>query len=716
MDFIKKWEHYFRCDYGYLANVLGTGCNSDDDPDHDCIRNIPNCDNCPDKDNPDQKDTDGDGIGDVCDNCATLPNSDQKDTDGDKIGDVCDNCPAKYNPDQKDSDSDGVGDVCDNCYLVFNSDQKDSDNDGTGDVCDNCPYIANGAQKDLDNDGLGDECDDDKDGDGIKNENDNCPMISNPDQQDTDSDGKGDVCDDDMDNDGITNNMDNCVYIPNTEQADTDNDNIGDACDDDIDGDGVNNEFDNCPYISNPDQKDYDEDGLGDECDDDFDGDGVKNEFDNCPYMKNPNQKNVVCLGDSDGDGLPDDYEEMIGTDPNDPDTDNDGLSDSDEFRFGGNPLNWDTNGDCVSDLDEVLKGEGCSIQGSRIFLPKNWGKINLENKCEFNPYLEPVVVSEQCKGKVVNEIESTKKLKKNSVWMIWAKVLRIMANKDHICSEEYELQRKDLLKFITMVRIVSDDDGENVSDIIVHPVNSGGDLTLAIESPRSITYSGPSIVCEDDSNTCMTNYSIFYGYNRESFAISGENINMVFTKDVNKKWRINLGVVTGHDSSKMCDLWSLNGTNPCNGTSSSGYCSESDIESYDFYVLSDEETTCNDGYKCDKVHNIYGNVSGSYYIFENINIPVSTIKEGIDFFVNGEYKYIEEGVGEYARIDLHFEPVEILEPKEEGKFVYSNDQSPVLSIDVKTNINDESVKQDTDEYVRWLIDPIGDSYTTPPI
>jgi opacity protein-like surface antigen len=37
----------------------------------------------------------------------------QIDTDNDGIADNIDNCPQKYNPDQKDSNGDGIGDVCD---------------------------------------------------------------------------------------------------------------------------------------------------------------------------------------------------------------------------------------------------------------------------------------------------------------------------------------------------------------------------------------------------------------------------------------------------------------------------------------------------------------------------------------------------------------------------------------------------------------------------
>lgn len=58
---------------------------------------------------------------------------------------------------------------------------------------------------------------------------------------------------------------------------------------------------------------------------------------------------------DSDEDGLPDEVEKVLGTDPEIPDTDEDELSDYYEAAHGLNPLNPDTNNDGVSDYNEIL-------------------------------------------------------------------------------------------------------------------------------------------------------------------------------------------------------------------------------------------------------------------------------------------------------------------------------------------------------------------------
>ena len=57
---------------------------------------------------------------------------------------------------------------------------------------------------------------------------------------------------------------------------------------------------------------------------------------------------------DSDGDGLTDSIEKLIGTDLNNQDTDNDGLSDYDEIKIGTDPLNNDTDMDGLDDRYEI--------------------------------------------------------------------------------------------------------------------------------------------------------------------------------------------------------------------------------------------------------------------------------------------------------------------------------------------------------------------------
>jgi hypothetical protein len=83
-------------------------------------------------------DADCDGKLNKNDNCPLVFNPDQKDIDGDEIGDTCDADLGNENKVYRhcDGDSDGIYDAEDNCPLVCNPDQKDKNKDGTGDVCD----------------------------------------------------------------------------------------------------------------------------------------------------------------------------------------------------------------------------------------------------------------------------------------------------------------------------------------------------------------------------------------------------------------------------------------------------------------------------------------------------------------------------------------------------------------------------------------------------
>jgi len=69
--------------------------------------------------------------------------------------------------------------------------------------------------------------------------------------------------------------------------------------------------------------------------------------------------KYVVAGGalDTDGDGLTDQEELLLGTDPKNPDTDGDGLTDGEEVKvYKTDPLNPDTDYDALTDGDEVYK------------------------------------------------------------------------------------------------------------------------------------------------------------------------------------------------------------------------------------------------------------------------------------------------------------------------------------------------------------------------
>ena len=93
----------------------------------------------------------------------------------------------------------------------------------------------------------------------------------------------------------------------------------------------------------------------------DDDMDGVLNNQDACPNTDEDDDVDqngcAASQRDSDNDGLTDEEEETLGTNPNDADTDGDGLNDGQEINLGTNPNDADTDGDGLSDGEESSLG-----------------------------------------------------------------------------------------------------------------------------------------------------------------------------------------------------------------------------------------------------------------------------------------------------------------------------------------------------------------------
>jgi hypothetical protein len=170
-------------------------------------------DNCPGVAN-NQADFDHDGIGDACDDATYIPDEHRAcaglggDVDLDDFCGLYDNCPYVFNQDQRDGDGDGIGDACDveECDGIDNNgdgltdeELPDTDDDGVADCVDQCPGMVD---VDQDSDGMADCLDEcpfdrknDEDSDNVCANEDNCPFTYNRNQNDVDLDGVGDACD-----------------------------------------------------------------------------------------------------------------------------------------------------------------------------------------------------------------------------------------------------------------------------------------------------------------------------------------------------------------------------------------------------------------------------------------------------------------------------------------------------------------------------------------
>ena len=122
--------------------------------------------------NCDMTDSDGDGVFDSVDNCPDLSNADQADCDFDGIGDACSiadgvslDCNSNGIPDECEDDCNGNG-IPDDCDVV-NGTSDDCNGNGVPDECDSdCNLnevpddcdIADGTSQDVNGNGVPDEC------------------------------------------------------------------------------------------------------------------------------------------------------------------------------------------------------------------------------------------------------------------------------------------------------------------------------------------------------------------------------------------------------------------------------------------------------------------------------------------------------------------------------------------------------------------------------
>lgn len=334
-------------------------------------------------------DTDGDGIEDA-DEVAAGTDPTHESTDLDSAIDSMDDFPFLTGP-ARDTDEDGDPDSTQiagphssittseyNTLTAAQQNQFNYDTDDDNDLVDNTTDVDPLDHKvgrdgfgDSDGDGFNDDLDLDRDGDGYVRtdwedlkqtagyeeqvKSTEFPLSGTFDQdgnftptatdqfdqdpnkvdgQDFDSDGVDNLIDLDDDDDGLSDAREAQLGTDPLD-TDTDDDNLTDF-----------EEVENRPP-TDPANSDTDDDGTIDSLDQfpldkaatlDTDSDGLPDELDLHPLTGNPDTELTEDL-DDDNDGLLDDREAELGTDPKDADTDDDTFSDGLEVTRGTDPL-----------------------------------------------------------------------------------------------------------------------------------------------------------------------------------------------------------------------------------------------------------------------------------------------------------------------------------------------------------------------------------------
>ncbi len=351
----------------------------------------------PNRTNPRNKDSDGDGSSDKVEVLGTYQvaapmgsNPNDKDTDGDGLSDGVEDRnhngltdPGESSPRKADTDGDGLGDaeedknangVWDKVLNETGAANPDSDGDGLNDGVEVHFFGTKPLLIDTDGDGLLDGLEVGKKGDSDPS------TTTNPLSVDTDGDGLKDG-EEDFNHNGKID-----AKETNPAKADSDNDGIADGVEagkagdadpttttnplsKDSDGDGLNDGFEDANHNG---KQDFDPTLLTGETSPakaDSDGGGVADGIEVLTDFTNPLDPSDDANGDNDGDGVKNKTELKLGLDPKNPDTDGDTISDGEESNLG---QVVDTDGDGIVDAKD-LDSDGDGIPDAQEAGDANW-------------------------------------------------------------------------------------------------------------------------------------------------------------------------------------------------------------------------------------------------------------------------------------------------------------------------------------------------------